>query len=104
MTERIAFETEIDLQVLLGRVAQRDLPPHRHQDWPMKKDQKHHANSQAGHHAAPQAPVPPRLCLIMLGHNAILLPPCHRAKTNYRDSASECHLAIACKQLWRDAF
>jgi hypothetical protein len=48
MAEGIAFETEIDLQILFGRVTQRNSPSHCHQDRPMKNDQEHRANSQAG--------------------------------------------------------
>jgi len=48
--------------------------------------------------------VPPRLSLIVLGHGAILLPLWRSAKAKCHSLAPECHLAIACKDLWRDAF
>jgi hypothetical protein len=42
----------------------------------MKHDQERDANNQAGDHATPKPPMVPRLCLIVLGHRAILLPLC----------------------------
>src|SRR6059036_3847525 len=80
MTERIAFETEVDLQVLFGRVTQRNLPPHCHQNWPVENNQERRAYNNAGHHTPPRLPMAPRLCVIVLGHGAILLPPRCRAK------------------------
>ena len=53
----------------------------------MKKDQQCDANSQAGDHATPKPPVTPRLCLIVLGHGATLLPLCPRAKSKWRRAA-----------------
>jgi hypothetical protein len=47
----------------------------------MKNDQERDANNQAGDHATPNPPVTPRLCLIVLGHGAILLPTRQRAKS-----------------------
>ena len=49
----------------------------------MKKDQQCDANNQAGDHATPKPPVTPRLCLIVLGHGATLLPLCPRAKSKW---------------------
>ncbi len=49
----------------------------------MKKDQQCDANNQAGDHATPKPPVTPRLCLIVLGHGATLLPLCPRAKRKW---------------------
>jgi hypothetical protein len=46
----------------------------------MKKDQQCDAKKQAGDHATPKPPVTPRLCLIVLGHGATLLPLRYRAK------------------------
>jgi hypothetical protein len=49
----------------------------------MKNDKECKANNEAGHQATPKPPpVTPRLCLIVLGHKAILLPVCRRAMGN----------------------
>ena len=63
------------------RVVQHNSPADRQQDWPMNKDQQCDANNQTGDHATPKPPVTPRLCLIVLGHAATLLPLCPRAKS-----------------------
>jgi hypothetical protein len=47
----------------------------------MNKDQQRNANNQAGDHATPKPPVTPRLCLIVLGHAATLLPLSPGAKS-----------------------
>jgi hypothetical protein len=46
----------------------------------MKNDQERQEDQKAGDHATPNPPVTPRLCLIFLGHEAILLPVCPGAK------------------------
>jgi hypothetical protein len=53
----------------------------------MNKDQQCNANNQAGDHATPKPPVTPRLCLIVLGHGATLLPLCPRAKRKWHHAA-----------------
>jgi hypothetical protein len=52
----------------------------------MKNDQEHRTYSKANPHTAPK-PVTPRLCLIILGHRAILLPPRRRAKSKWGRAA-----------------
>jgi hypothetical protein len=62
---------------------QHNFPADCQQNWPMKNDQKRDANNQTGDHATPKPPVTPRLCLIVLGHKATLLPVCRRAKRKW---------------------
>jgi hypothetical protein len=69
------------------RVLSTNFPADCQQDWPMKKDQQCDANKQAGDHATPKPPVTPRLCLIVLGHGATLLPLCRRAKSKWHHAA-----------------
>ena len=52
----------------------------------MKNEQEHRTYSKANPHTAPK-PVTPRLCLIILGHRAILLPPRRRAKSKWGRAA-----------------
>jgi hypothetical protein len=66
---------------VFGRVVQHKFSADRQQDRPMKKDQQCDANNQGGDHATPKPPVTPRLCLIVLGHGATLLPLCLGAKS-----------------------
>jgi hypothetical protein len=49
------------------------------QDRPVKNNQEHRAYGKADPHTAPK-PVTPRLCLMVLGHGAILLPLRPRGK------------------------
>jgi hypothetical protein len=77
----IAFEAEIDLQVFSAGVSERNLSPDCQQNWPVQNQQEHYPDTQPGHHATPNPPVTPRVCLIVLGHGATLLPPCERANT-----------------------
>jgi hypothetical protein len=48
----------------------------------MKNDQKRRANSEANHHATPNAVALPR-CLILFSHERSLLPPRERAKRKW---------------------
>jgi hypothetical protein len=66
---------------------QHNFPADCQQNWPMKNDQKRDANNQTGDHATPKPPVTPRLCLIVLGHKATLLPECRRAKRKWHRAA-----------------
>ncbi len=75
----IAFEAEIDLQVFSAGVSERNLPPYCQQNWPVQNQQEHYADTQPGHHTTPNPPVTTRVCLIVFGHRATLLPPCERA-------------------------
>src|SRR5215831_19609318 len=61
ITERIAFESEIHLQVLFRSVANREVPNGGQQNWSMKNDQKSHACRDANHHPSPDVPVTPAL-------------------------------------------
>ena len=54
----------------------------------MKNAQKRHEDEKAGDHATPKPPVTPRLCLIVLGHKAILLPLRLRAKGKWGVAAA----------------
>jgi hypothetical protein len=63
------------------RVVEHNPPADCQQDWPMNKDQQSDKNKQAADHATPKPPVTPRLCLIVLGHGATLLPLCPGAKS-----------------------
>jgi hypothetical protein len=86
VAKRISFDPEISLQIFLCGVTQHNRPSDCEQNRPMKNDQECKANNQAGHHAAPKPPpVTPRLCLIVLGHRAILLPVWPGAKRKCRD-------------------
>jgi hypothetical protein len=62
IAERIAFETEIHLQVFFGGIANREVPNDGQQNWPMKNDQKPHAYCEANHRPPyPDVPVTPAL-------------------------------------------
>jgi hypothetical protein len=61
IAEWIAFETEIDLQVFFGGVANRVVPDYGQQNWPMKNDQEPHPYREANHDPSPDAPVTPAL-------------------------------------------
>jgi hypothetical protein len=74
------------------------MPDGDQQNWPMKNEKERDANKQAGDHATPKPPVTPRLYLIILGHRAILLPLCRRAKGKWEwqlAPAAGCQRAVA---------
>jgi hypothetical protein len=68
--ERISFNAKISLEIVFCRIIQHDFSADRQQNWPMEKNQKDEADREANHHATPNSPVTPRLCLMMLGHGA----------------------------------
>src|SRR6266480_211711 len=81
--KRIAFENEIDPQVLFCRIPKRNLPADCEQNWPMENDQERRAYSEANHYATP-SPVASHPCLILFSHERSLLPPRRRAKGKWR--------------------
>ena len=83
--ERIPFDAKVSLQIFVCGITDHNSSTNCEQNWPMKNDQECDANKQAGYHATPKPPVTPRLRLIVLGHGAILLPVCRRAKCESRD-------------------
>ena len=69
----------------------------------MQNDQERRAHSETSQYATPKPQVAPRVCLIVLGHRAILLPLYVRAKANAVADTPP-YLGIAYKDLSRDAF
>jgi hypothetical protein len=68
VTERIAFQTKIDFQILSGSVPQCDLPTDCQQNRAMKNDQERHARSEADQNTMPNPTGAPHLFLIVFGH------------------------------------
>src|SRR4029077_21234894 len=83
VAKRISSYPEISLEIVLCRLVQPYSSADCQQDWSMKKDEQYDANKQDGGHATPKPLVTPRLCLIVLGHGATLLPLCRRAKRKW---------------------
>jgi hypothetical protein len=66
----------------------------------MKNDQERRAHSETSQYATPKPPlVMPRLCLIVFGHGATLLPLYLRAKGKCRRQTR-----TACETFWQDLF
>jgi hypothetical protein len=70
ITERIAFQTKIDFQILSGSVPKYDLPFDCQQNGTMKNDQERHARSEADQHTMPNPTGVPHLFLIVFGHHS----------------------------------
>jgi hypothetical protein len=68
MTERIAFQTKIDFQILSGSVPKYDLPSGCQQNRAMKNDQERRAYNEADQHTMPNPTGAPHLFLIVFGH------------------------------------
>ena len=82
--ERVPFDAKVSLQIFVCGITEHNSSTDCEQDRPMKNEQKRHEDEKAGDHATPKPPVTPRLCLIILGHEAILLPVCRRAKRKWQ--------------------
>lgn len=78
--ERIAFDTKIAFQIVLRRIIQHNFMTDRQQNWPMKKNQQHEGDREANQDPTPKPPLTPRVCLIILGHRATLLPAMPQSK------------------------
>jgi hypothetical protein len=102
VAKRISFDTKISLQIFFCGVVQHNSAADCEENWPMENCQQSHACSEANHHTTPK-PVACHPCLILFSHEASLLPPRPRAKSKCPTPATT-QFAIACKELWRDAF
>jgi hypothetical protein len=70
MTERVAFQAKINLQVLSRRVPHYDLTTDCQQNGTMKNDQQRRANSEADQQTLPNPPVASHQFLIVPGHQS----------------------------------